>query len=251
VTEDDVHTVLLEGERSGAVESEERKMAEGVFYLGERPVGAFMTHRSEVVWLAADCSEAEAKQTAVEFMEQRYFPVARETLDEIRGGVSVEDILLALLENRWAGVESVMKKARFIPETMAALKAFEAFKRHNDNYLCVMDEYGGFAGILTLRDLLEVITGVLSAPEAGEEAIVKEAGGWLADGAVNIDELAASIGLSLPEGAKGDYHTLAGFILAMAEEIPKTGDAFDAGGYSFKICAMDGNRIDRVRVVVI
>jgi putative hemolysin len=247
VTEDDVRSVLLEGEKSGAVESEERKMAEGVFYLGDRPVEAFMTHRSEIEWLDIDCDAETAKKTAVLHKSQRFFPVARETLDEITGIVPVEDILLTLLENRWEGIGAITKKARFIPETMTALKAFEAFKHHNEDYICVMDEYGGFAGSLTLRDLLEAIVGELSRSASNEEPVLRQADGtWLADGNVNIDDLAEKIGLAQTEDEHKEYHTLAGYILSMAEEIPKTGAEFTRGGFTFKIVDMDGNRIDKV-----
>jgi putative hemolysin len=247
VTEDDVRSVLLEGEKSGAVESEERKMAEGVFYLGDRPVEAFMTHRSEIEWLDIDCDAETAKKAAVLHKSQRFFPVARETLDEIAGIVPVEDILLTLLENRWEGIGAITKKARFIPETMTALKAFEAFKHHNEDYICVMDEYGGFAGSLTLRDLLEAIVGELSHSASNEEPVLQQADGtWLADGNVSIDDLAGKIGLVQTEDEHKEYHTLAGYILSMAEEIPKTGAEFTHGGFAFKIVDMDGNRIDKV-----
>jgi putative hemolysin len=250
VTEDDVRTVLMEGEKSGAVESEERKMAEGVFYLGDRPVEAFMTHRSEIEWLDIDCDAETAKKTAVEHTSQRFFPVARETLDEIVGIVPVEDILLSLLENRWEGIGAITKKARFIPETMTALKAFESFKHHNENYICVMDEYGGFAGSLTLRDLLEAIVGELSSSASDEEPLLQQAdGAWLADGNINIDDLAEKIGLPQIEDEHKEYHTLAGYILSMAEEIPRTGAEFTSAGFAFRIVDMDGNRIDKVEII--
>ncbi|MDR1469948.1 MAG: hemolysin family protein [Spirochaetaceae bacterium] len=247
VTEDDVRSVLIEGEKSGAVESEERKMAEGVFYLGDRPVEAFMTHRSEIEWLDIDCDAETAKETAIKHTTQRFFPVARETLDEIVGIVAVEDILVTLLENRWEGIGAITKKARFIPETMPALKAFQAFNHHNENYICVMDEYGGFAGSLTLRDLLEAIVGELSLSASSEEPILQQPDGtWLADGNVNIDDLAEKIDLSEAGDDHKEYHTLAGYILSMAEEIPKTGAEFTRSGFTFKIVDMDGNRIDKV-----
>jgi putative hemolysin len=247
ITEDDVRSVLIEGEKSGAVESEERKMAEGVFYLGDRPVEAFMTHRSEIEWLDINCDADTAKETAITYKAQRYFPVARETLDEIVGIVPVEDILLTLLEHRWEGIGAITRKARFIPETMPALKAFEAFKHHNENYICVMDEYGGFAGSLTLRDLLEAIVGELSSSASSEEPVLQQPDGtWLADGNVNIDDLAEKIGLAEAGDERKEYHTLAGYILSMAEEIPKTGAEFARSGFTFKIVDMDGNRIDKV-----
>jgi putative hemolysin len=258
MTEDELRIALLEGEKSGIVESEERTMVEGVFYLGDRPVGTFMTHRSDVRWLDINAGSEEARAAAEEGQDQRYFPVADKELDEVSGAVSVEDILIALLPVRrallpaepaspaWPGLKALMKTPYFVPETMPAIKAFEALKKAGADYLFVMDEYGGFAGILTVHNLIEEIVGQLSASETkGEEIQKQDDGTWLADGSVNIDDAVQALSLSAPGG---DYHTLAGFILDMAGEIPKTGAHFDYHGYRFKIVDMDGNRIDKVMI---
>jgi putative hemolysin len=256
MTEDELRIALLEGEKSGIVESEERTMVEGVFYLGDRPAGAFMTHRSEVRWLDINAGSEDARLIAEAGKDQRYFPVADGELDEVSGAVSTEDILKALLPwgpaspaPPWPGLKALMKPPYFVPETMPAIKAFEAFKKADADYLFVMDEYGGFAGILTVRNLIEEIVGQLSASEAeGEEILPQEDGSWLADGSVNVDDAAQALSLSGLGGEHGDYHTLAGFILDLAGEIPKTGACVDYHGYRFKIVDMDGNRIDKVLI---
>jgi putative hemolysin len=256
MTEEELRIALLEGEKSGIVESEERTMVEGVFYLGDKQAGAFMTHRSEIRWLDINAGSEEARLTAEAGKDQRYFPVADGELDEVSGAVSVEDILEALLPPGpaaaappWPGLKALMKTPYFVPETMPAIKAFEAFKKADADYLFVIDEYGGFAGILTVRHLVEEIVGQLSASEAeGEEILPQEDGSWLADGSVNIDAAARALSLSGLGGEHGDYHTLAGFILDLAGEIPKTGARFDYHGYRFKIVDMDGNRIDKVMI---
>jgi putative hemolysin len=249
MTEEELRTALVEGEKSGIVEREERTMVEGVFYLGDRRVGTFMTHRPEIQWLDINAGPEEARKVAGNSGEQRYFPVADGDLDEVSGAVSVQDILQALLDGPWPGLKALMEKPYFVPETMPAIKAFEAFKKAGANYLFVMDEYGGFAGILTVRNLIEEIVGQLSvsAPE-GEDFLKQEDGTWLADGSVNIDDAARALSLSGLQGDRSEYHTLAGFILDLAEEIPRTGACFDYNGYRFKIVDMDGNRIDKVMI---
>jgi putative hemolysin len=139
-----------------------------------------------------------------------------------------------------------MKKAQFVPETMSALKAFESFKQGEANFLFVMDEYGGLAGIISITALVEEIVGELSVPAAKEEPLAKqEDGSLLADGTMNIDDAAKALSLTgLPED--GDFHTLAGFVLFLAGELPGAGDSFKYQGYSFKIKEMDGNRIDKI-----
>jgi len=247
ITEAELRHTLLESEKSGVVESEERTMVEGVFYLGDRPVSAFMTHRSEIIWLDMDADPEEARTAAENSEGQLYFPVAGGDLDKVVGIVSIQDIYRALLNASWPGLKTVMRTPYFIPETMSALKAFESFKKVNSSYLFVMDEYGGFSGMLTVRNLVEEIVGELSASGAGEEVIEKqEDGSWLADGGVNIDDAARELGLT--RLGSSDYHTLAGFILYLAGEIPRTGAHFDYSGYRFKITDMDGNRIDKIMI---
>jgi putative hemolysin len=132
---------------------------------------------------------------------------------------------------------------------MSALKAFESFKREERDFLCVIDEYGGFAGALTVRNLIEEIVGELSAAGGGEEEILlQDDGTYLADGSVNMDDIAERLSVTELLGEHQDYHTLAGFILLLAGEIPRTGAAFTWNGFRFKIVDMDGTRIDKVMI---
>jgi len=99
-----------------------------------------------------------------------------------------------------------------------------------------------------LKDLMEEIVGELTAPVNEEEQAVQAAdGSWLIDGSMNTDD-AASL-LSLPGLAdSGDYHTLAGFVLSLAGELPRAGDSFRYCGCTFTVLDMDGNRIDKIQV---
>ena len=253
MTEEELRHALLEGEKSGVVESKERTMVEGVFYLGDRPVSAFMTHRSLVKWLDINADTEAARKAAEEAGSQTWLPVADGDLDEVAGAVLIQDIFRALLDaqinNAWPGLKSIMRPPHFIPETMSALKAFEVFKKADANDIFVMDEYGGFAGILTIRNLIEEIVGELSASGEKEEAIAKqEDGTWLADGGVSIDDVARELGVGRPGGEQNEYHTLAGFILYLAGEIPREGACFDYSGYRFKVVDMDHNRIDKIAI---
>jgi len=245
--QDELRNTLIEGEKSGVVESKERDMVEGVFYLGDRPVGAFMTHRSEIQWLDINAPYSEIREKAIEHREQRCFPVVNERADEIIGAVYMEDIILDYAEKTPQGLRAIMKKAQFVPETMPAIKAFESFKNSQSNFLFVMDEYGGLAGIISITDLVEEIVGELSVPVADEEPLLKqEDGTYLADGTLNIDDAAKALSIVLDE--EREYHTLAGLILHLAEELPRVGDSFEYQGYKFKVVDKDGNRIDKLLI---
>jgi len=259
MTEDDLRLALMEGEKSGIVESKERTMVEGVFYLGDRPLGTFMTHRFEIQWLDINAPLDEIRAKALEYRHQRCFPVADGTLDAIVGAAYPEDIILDAASDSPAGLRAIMKKAPFAPETMPALKAFESFRRGKADFLFVMDEYGGFAGMVSVHDLMEEIVGELAAPvHAEEQAAAQEDGSWLADGSLNIDDAASLFslpGLSAAMDNSGgghaghaDYHTLAGFVLSLAGELPRSGDSFTYQNCRFTVVEMDGNRIEKIAV---
>jgi putative hemolysin len=249
MTEDELRITLTESEKSGILESQERTMIEGVFYLGQRPVGTFMTHRSEVLWLDLNETPEVIRAAAVDRKDQRFFPVADGNLDEVVGVVSAQDILIASLETPEMELKSILKPPFFVPETLPALKTFEAFKKGDADFLLVMDEYGGFAGILSLNTLIVEIVGQISPPTGHEDKIIKQDdGAYLIDGGINIDEAAKTLGIeSLPQ-ERQTYHTLAGFILSLTGEIPRTGAQVEYWGYRFQVVSMDGNRIGKVLI---
>jgi len=249
ITEDELRNVLLESEKQGIVESNERTMVEGVFYLGDRPVEAFMMHRSEIQCLDVNAPYNETKVKVIE-NRQRCYPVVDGSPDEIVGAVDLDDVVFDMAQENPKGLRAIMKKAQFIPQTMSALKAFESFKHSQTNFLFVMDEYGGLSGVISIRMLFEEIVGELSAPVKKEEPIkIQEDGTWLADGTLNIDDAAEVLSLAnLRE--KGDFQTLAGFVLSIAEELPQAGDSVEYQGYKFTVKEMDGNRIDKILITM-
>ena len=249
MTEDEFRIALEEGEKSGIMESKERTMVEGVFYLGDHPLRAFMTHRSEIQWLDINAPLAEIREKVLLSRSQRCFPVAEGAPDAIVGAVYAEDIFIDLASEAPSGLRGVMKKAVFVPETMPAIKAFESFKKGEDNFLFVMDEYGGFAGAVSAHNLMEQIVGSLTASAKEKKpAVQREDGSWLADGSINIDEAAQLFSLPGLASPADDYHTLAGFVLFLAGELPCAGDSFTYHGYRFTVTEMGNNRIDRIMV---
>jgi putative hemolysin len=248
ITEDEIRNALIEGEKSGVVESSERTMVEGVFYLGDRPVSAFMTHRSEVQWLDCNAPYEQIRDTALEYRKQRCFPVVNGNPDEIVGAVYLEDIILDFAQPKPSGLRAVMKKAQFVSETISALKAFESFKQGEANFLFVIDEYGGLSGIISIRALVEEITGELTSSVKKEEPVIRQKdGSWLADGALNFDDAAKALSMT-GISEDHDFNTLAGFILSLSGELPGAGDSVDYQNYRFTVKEMDGNRIDKLLV---
>ena len=112
----------------------------------------------------------------------RAFPVGRGSIDELLGVARKEDVLALLLQGQRFEFDKVLREPVVVPTSTKVLDAFELFKRAPIELAIVVDEYGGFEGVVTRTDLLEAIAGDLPE-QAGEEPEVKE----LPDGALSID----------------------------------------------------------------
>ena len=250
VSEEEIKLLLQQGTRAGAFEPAEQEMVEHVFRLGDAKVKALMTPRPEVVWLDLDDPAEEARRVVATRGHSR-FPVARGELDHVLGVVYVKDLLADGLDGQPFDLEANLRPALYLPETVTALEAMEQLRMNHTDAALVIDEYGGFEGLLTVEDILEAIIGDIVAP--GElvepEAVQREDGSWLLDGTLPIDEVKDLLGIdSLPhEGSQ--YQTLGGFVMLCLGRIPSAGDHFSCCGWRFEVVDMDRLRVDKVLAI--
>ena len=113
----------------------------------------------------------------------------------------------------------------------------------------IVDEYGTMGGIVTIRDILEILTGQINVPLEEAWAIRRENGSWLMDGTIPILELKDRLSIkAVPDEEKGYYSVLGGMLMYMMGKIPREGDHVEWEGWKFEIMDMDGNKIDKVLV---
>ena len=175
--------------------------------------------------------------------------MGRGDLDHVVGVVRTRDLLASALAGRDPELEDHLRTPLVVPEGASALGLLDAFRRAGEPLALVVDEYGGTAGLVTLRDVLEAIVGdIPSAGEADDPAAVRRPdGSWLLDGGLPADRLAEVLGIGgPPRDEAGEYQTLGGFVFARLGRIPRAGDAFAWGGVRFEVLDMDGNRVDKV-----
>lgn len=249
VTEDEIRIMIAQGAEAGVFELAEQDLVAGVFRLGDQTVEDLMTPRPRIVWLDAADSLAEVWQT-ISNSHYSYFPVYAGTPDNVLGIVSVKDIWVQMVEGQPIDLRSLASPPLFVPESMQVFNLLEAFKQSRQHVALVIDEYGGIQGLVSLTDVLEGIVGDLPQPGETEVQVVqRDDGSWLVDGMLPVEEMREAIPLgALPGEERGDYQTVAGFVLSQLGRIPRAGESFTWGGYRFEIVDMDGHRVDKLLV---
>ena len=250
VTEEEVKLMIEQGTQEGVFEPTEQEMVERVFRLGDRTVNALMTPRPDVAWLDIH-DPPEETQSKITSNSHTHYPVAEDQIDNIIGMVNSKDLLSQNLSCRPIDLRSVLRPALFIPESMSALDLLERYKKKRTHVALVIDEHGGFQGLITTSDVLEAIVGDIPTPGEDEEAdiIRREDGSWLVDGKVLADELKELLQKEeLPFEDENLYQTLGGLVMAFLDRIPRSGDHFDWNGFQFEVVDMDGHRVDKVLI---
>ena len=250
VTEEEVRLLLEEGTEAGVFAEAEQDLVEHVFRLADRRVDEIMTPRPKIVWLDVDAPPEENARRMADSPHAQ-FPVCRGDLDHVLGIVSVKAMWVQVVHGEPPDVTVGMRPPVYVPESLPALKALEAFKASGTHAALVLDEYGGTEGLVTLIDVLEAIVGDLPAPgQAGAGTIVPRAdGSWLVDGLTPVDEVTDLLGIDLEaEAEREGYQTMGGFVMAHLGRIPSTGDTFAWHGLRVEVVDMDGQRVDKILI---
>ena len=245
VTEEELKAVLAEGAQDGVLETEERHMIERLLRLADKPVRAIMTPRNELAWIDRSDPKSDIAATVREAGHSRLV-VCDGSIDNVVGVVQAKDLLAGMLTGDGLALAQSLRQPQVFPDTVTALDALERLKRDTIGLALVMDEYGSFEGVVTAADVLSAIVG--EAEDHPPTATTDEtglAGPLIFDGPMPVDEIKSRLELP-PLPSEGDYHTLAGLLLALLQRVPKEGDRIVFGGWRFEVLAMDGRRVARV-----
>jgi putative hemolysin len=247
VIEEEIHALLQEGSDSGAIEQQEREMVRNVFRLDDRPVESLMTPRASIVFLDTTLPLEENLRRIAESGHAR-FPVCRDGLDEVLGILETRRLLHSMLSGAPPSLTDALQPAVFMPERLSGLELLAQFRVSGTHLMLVIDEYGEINGLVTLRDVLEAVTGEFRPRSQGEAwAVQREDGSWLLDGLIPISELKDRLGLrSVPEEGRRRYHTLSGLVMWLSGKLPQTGDAMVWENWRLEVVDLDGKRIDKI-----
>ncbi len=238
------------GRAEGSVEASEAALLQRVFGFGDRQLQEIATPRPEVIWIEESTTLEQFLSLYARYSHTR-FPVYSGSMENVVGVLFNKDVVVAMGEGRLQPGDKVtgfLRPAFFVPETKTISSTFTEMQRHGHGLALTVDEFGGIAGLATLKQLLEVIGGAVADEGAAPEEIYTTVGEntYSFNAGVGITEINEELQLDLPEG---EYQTVAGFLLSQLGYIPERGEIVDYGPLRFVIMKMDGVRIETVEVI--
>ena len=250
VTEEEIRMLVDVGEEKGVIEESQKEMINNIFEFDDIVAADVMTHRTDVVAIDINDSFTTVLKTVMEEGYSR-IPVYDDDLDDIKGVLYVKDLLKFVgqdLPKR--GVSKLMRKAYFVPESKKCGELFAEMTEKRIQLAIVSDEYGGFAGIVTIEDLLESIVGNMQDEYDDEEEEFEKLNDttYTIDGVTDIEEVEEELGIKLPQG---EYDTVAGMIMSILGRIPEENETptVEVAGCEFTVESINERRIERVKIV--
>ncbi|GAB3683919.1 hemolysin family protein [Actinocorallia lasiicapitis] len=234
------------GESEQHLDHEHVDLLERALVFSDHTADEAMIPRIDVVTVPADATVAELNAIVAEHGHTHY-PVLGDRLDDIVGVVGLRELLPVPPEAAGKSTaREIARRALNVPSSLPLPDVFAQMHARGDEIACVIDEYGGFAGMITLEDVAEELVGEIADEDDLDDPLASERDGWWhTDAGLRIDELAQLTGVELPEG---DYDTVAGLIQQRLGRLARPGDKLTVDGTELEVLSIDHHVPERIRL---
>ncbi len=248
-SEEEIKYMIKEGRAAGALEEAEVELLHGVFEFADTTVREVMVPKHKVTAIDIDTPFSEAMKIIAETGFSRY-PVYIESIENVAGILFNKDVFNAMEKGVKAEMPDLMRTPYFVPNSIMISRLLREMQRRKVHMAIVVDEHGGVDGLVTIEDILEEIVGEIEDEyDVGKGGLVEK----LKDGTLVIDASASlrdleDVGIVIKEEDMEEFHTLAGFMLAKLQRIPRGGEFVTYQGRRFTVVDVESNRIVKVKV---
>lgn len=252
VSEEEIKAMLERGRLKGVIEEHEREMIRSVFSFDDKSAREIMTPRKEVY--AIDIKEPIHDQI-IDILESRHsrIPIYENNIDNIIGVLHINDYMIAIQKKQLEDQEirSILQKPFFVPDSKDADELFREMQESQKRMALLIDEYGGFSGIITIEDLVEEIVGDINEENESvtPEFLKIETNKYLIDGKMLIEDLNDKLDLKIQTE---NYDTVSGFLIERLGYIPQNSskEIVSVEGMRFQIEEMEDKRIEKVLLII-
>lgn len=249
ITEDELRTFVDVSHEEGVIESEERQMITNIVDFGDSLAKDVMVPRMDIAMVRSDISYNEL---LTEFTENKYarMPVYEDTIDNIIGIINLKDFVFYTGDKNTLDIRSLIREAHVTYEYKNVSELFMEMRKDSIPMTIVLDEYGALAGLITMEDLIEEIVGDLrdeyDTDEEDEIQMISDTE-YIILGSTPLDDIDEALSLSLESD---DYDSIAGHIINILQHFPEVNERAEDEYAFYTILEVDGNRIDKIRMVL-
>lgn len=250
VSEEYIKSLICKSEEEGVIQTYEKDMIESIFKFNDKRSKDIMTSRKDTFSINID---DDVEENIDKLLNSNYsrIPVYKDNIDNIIGIVHVRDILIHAKDIGFENInlEEIMHKPYFVPTSKKTNELFKILQSNKIHMAILIDEYGGFCGIVTMEDLVEEIVGDIEDEYDKENNnIVKiNESIFIVDCSIELDEFNEAFNLELEEG---EYNTLNGYIINQLGEIPKSNEKVEINldNINIEVVKVSNKKIEKVRV---
>ena len=252
-SEEEVMSMLEVGQESGVLKEEGKKMINSIFAFDDELAYEIMTPRTDVFLIDINDPTEEYLD---ELMELRYsrIPVCENETDNIIGILHIKDYLIKAREDGFENVDirGILRKPYFVPDTKNIDALFFELQKSRQHIAILIDEYGGFSGIVTMEDIIEEVMGDIDDEYDEEENSIErlDENTFILDGNLPLDDLDDELNLSLESDTS---ETIGGFLIDILGEIPKEDDinrTIEYQNFIFRIISVKDRRIEKIKMYI-
>lgn len=250
---DELKGLVATSKEHGEIHEDKADMLHNLFEFDQRQVGRVMLPRGQMHVLDLQAPAEENLKLIRETEHSRFPLIDSGKEEEIVGILLIKDIYRELLSGEkepWRDLMRFSREPLVVPESQRVSSLFELMRSHRAHMAFVVDEYGVFAGIVTLEDLLEEIVGEIQDETDDDEPSLVidliDEGRWEVDGLVSLGDLERNIGLSVPPEL--DANTLSGVFMQRLARMPEPGDEIDESGFRLRVLSLEDRRVGRAAI---
>lgn len=250
VSREEIKSLVDAGEEYGVINQIEKEMINSIFDFDDKLAKEVMTPRTEVYMI-----NSQLPLSIEELLEENYsrIPVYEGDMDNIIGVLYLKDFLHEAYQVGFENVnlKKLLHRPYFVPECKNIDQLFKELQKSKKHLAVLIDEYGGFSGIVTIEDLIEEVMGDINDEYDDDEPVIRKIDNdtYIVNGLISIKELNDKLHLNLDEETE-DYDTLGGFLINQIDYIPSETEEcmVEYENLLFKVECVKDKRIETVKI---
>lgn len=252
VSKEEIRSLVEVGQENGVINETEKDMINSIFEFDDKLANEVMTPRTEVYLIDIDTPLNEYLD---ELIEERYsrIPVYEGDLDNIVGILYMKDFFIEARKKGFENVDirSIMRQPYFVPETKNIDELFKELQASKKHIAVLIDEYGGFSGIVSIEDLIEEVMGNIEDEYDDDEPDINKIDNntFIIDGRLPLDDFNDYFHVNIDSN---DYDTISGFLIDILGRIPESTEekSIEYENLIFKIEEVKEKRIEKIKVYI-